>query len=185
MNRVTGQIEPEGWASLDAFDAVFPIPHPALNPNARMHWAKRSPYFFTARMIALNVARSAYTKAGLEPPGWGSVAVLVTVNWGKDREPETYWDTDNVGAAMKASLDGLTDAGILTDDRVVWDWRVTAFLVDGLSGVNIQVRPETPHHGWKIERLLGSQGTIKPVQPAPGIKRKPNPKYTYPKGTGR
>lgn len=97
----------------------FSYPPKELNPNARLHWAKkRTPakryryecFLLTRKAIAANGWRIDQLKALVEA---GQGVHLFLDIYPPDRRPR---DDDNIIAAFKAGRDGLADA-LNIDDR--------------------------------------------------------------------
>lgn len=118
-------------------DVSLPIPPAACHQNARVHWAARSRAAKQARQDAYRCALSALD--GRDPPR--IEAAVVHVQWfGKDRRCLKL-DPTNCQAALKASIDGLTDAGMWTDDRAV-KWGDITIGVDAKAPrVDIAIEP--------------------------------------------
>lgn len=118
---------------------TIPIPPAGNSPNARGHWRKKHRATAKARADAHACATSALNS---ERPNWESANVHV--RWyGKDRRCLKL-DTTNAEASLKASLDGLTDAGLWIDDRRV---RVVDLVID--------VDRENPRVELVCEQLQG------------------------------
>lgn len=83
-------------------------PHRLLSPNARpRHWSEKAAAVCAARFAAFNEARDYLN--GLEPPHWQRVTLTVDWPWSGD--------LDNALASLKPAIDGITDAGILVNDK--------------------------------------------------------------------
>ncbi|HVL23879.1 MAG TPA: RusA family crossover junction endodeoxyribonuclease [Thermomicrobiales bacterium] len=100
-----------------------PMDPPAiLLPNAKRnaHWARinqaTQEYRECAKYAALNARPRRWQ------PFAGPVALHIHIGWGRRRR---RIDLDAAGSGAKAALDGLVDAHILIDDRLVVDLRVT------------------------------------------------------------
>jgi hypothetical protein len=175
------------FALPDAYEAVFPIPARSLGPNgSKPHPARLNTARQEAKELARRVTVDAYNRGGMSPPLWDSVAAQITVNW--ENVPGTHpWDNDNLSAALKPYLDGIAAAGVLSDDRVVWDWRVTAFIVPAgnPSRLHFHIHPETPHHAWLIGTMLDAP-IVQITRTAPQDARTGHPgneaRWMYPKG---
>lgn len=99
---------------------TLPLPPKALSPNARVHWAAKARAVRGYRARAMVMAR----RAG-RPHGWGEATVRITW-YAKTR---THPDPDNALASLKAGIDGITEAGVLADDRAL-RYEPIAFAVD-------------------------------------------------------
>lgn len=108
---------------------TFPVPNSALNPNSRVHWAKKAAFAAMARASAYAVGVTARLAGAFGPPfPSASVRPRFTFKRGARR------DRDNLMARCKPVWDGLTDAGLWVDDSLVT-----------FEPVEIDVDPETPH----------------------------------------
>lgn len=93
------------------------IPDRCLSPNARVHWARRAKAKKAARYSAQWSAAEAMGRLWprQNAPKWEAATI----------EPRVYWpnrhkvDGDNMLASLKSAIDGLTDAGLLADDKGV------------------------------------------------------------------
>ena len=88
---------------------VLPWPDQRLSPNARTHWAVKSPVTKAARMLACYVTKG--TGARVEHDG--PIAMRVTF-CAPDRR---HRDRDNCIACCKAYMDGIADALGVNDRR--------------------------------------------------------------------
>lgn len=107
------------WISLD-----LPAPPEECRPNARVHWrvkaAAAKEYRYACKVLALNERNA---KSGFYPlPAPVSMSVTFLL---KDKRTR---DWDNLIAAFKPGLDGIVDAGIISDDSV-WVIRHPSFAV--------------------------------------------------------
>lgn len=90
------------------------IPARTLSPNARCHWAVKAKATKRARVEAWASAQVAMYEANVKG-GW------------KEATAEVHWyardvrrrDKDNCLASLKATFDGLVDAGLLHDDNAI------------------------------------------------------------------
>ena len=98
----------------DVLTVTVGIPARTLQPNARVHWAVRSKATKRARVESWAAAQVAMHEAG-EKGGW------------KDSTCQVHWyardnrrrDKDNCLSSLKATFDGLVDAGLLHDDSAL------------------------------------------------------------------
>lgn len=98
---------------------VLPLPATALMPNARAHYRPKAKATADARLLAAQTAVIAgYELFGnTAPPEFPLEEAVAAVTWKLGGRRSTPPDRDNALAACKAYFDGLTDAGLLTDDR--------------------------------------------------------------------
>lgn len=95
---------------------VLPLPPAALSPNARVHYHVRARAAAQTRADAAYAAMHALDQAGFRaPPRWKRARIVYV--WCV--KSGTYPDPDNAVARCKPVLDGLVDAGVLSDDRDV------------------------------------------------------------------
>jgi hypothetical protein len=117
---------------------TLPLPDPLLNPNRTisMHWAQKGRHAAKQRQDANLVARSSI--------GYGFVSFTKRVCLDiviRPRKGMKKLDDDNFWAAMKATRDGLADAGIVANDKqfvigsLTWAKERTAELVITLTEV--------------------------------------------------
>jgi crossover junction endodeoxyribonuclease RusA len=89
----------------------LPWPHPALSPNARVHWAPKNKISRMSRTLAWGTAKQAKHPT----PAWdGPIAISLLFLPGKGKRRE---DEDNRLASCKSYLDGLADALGVNDSR--------------------------------------------------------------------
>ena len=92
---------------------TLPLPPRALHPNARKHWRAKMKPKKDQRLEAYWSARAVISE---------QVGPLQVLNW-KLAEVQSTWylarrnDADNLIAWLKATNDGLADAGIVDNDR--------------------------------------------------------------------
>lgn len=107
---------------MNSITITLPIPPTCLNPNTASHWAKKSKAKAEQRAAAFNYATCQFRGPG---PKW--TRARVTLRWFAKDDHRTP-DIDNAIASVKGALDGMTDAGILDNDRSIEGidvWRVT------------------------------------------------------------
>lgn len=90
---------------------IVPVPENGLWPNARVHWARKARLVKQSRGLAFLVAREAAKNAGWVNPISRPTLQTTFMLPGRRRDP------DNCIAALKSVLDGITDAGVWSDDR--------------------------------------------------------------------
>lgn len=109
-------------------------------PNERRHWAAKADDNRTWRGAAYLTALQAIRESGHPEdfPLRSAVVELVVIR------PDNHWpDDDNAIAACKPTFDGLTDAHVWRDDRVIRG--------------GIAVRHETGPKGLRVEIVMGSR----------------------------
>jgi len=116
-----------------------PIPHRALNPNGRSHWRAKSSLTSIERQTARLTAMSWLNERMLDPPRWAAATIQCTFYFATKRRR----DKDNAEASLKATRDGLADAGIVANDAAFTSLPPT-LLVDKLRPrVVIEIREGT------------------------------------------
>jgi crossover junction endodeoxyribonuclease RusA len=95
---------------VNSITITIPIPHRALSPNARTHWATKAKKVKAARGVAWWYAK---VDADWTPTHWTNA--ISTVVW--YAKTATHPDPDNALAMLKPYFDGLADAGVLANDR--------------------------------------------------------------------
>lgn len=94
---------------------TLPLPHKHLSPNARVHWGRKSDAAKSARRAAKYTAMAMLADLRMDAPRMTSARVEYRFYF----KTRARHDADNAIASMKASLDGLTDAGLWVDDSRV------------------------------------------------------------------
>lgn len=95
---------------IDTFTITIPWPGKYNNPNSRPpHWAVKASHVSQARRDSF-LACAAHPK---RPIGWTRARVNVTA-YHKTRR---FKDPQNIIAALKASIDGIEDAGVIENDN--------------------------------------------------------------------
>lgn len=111
--RMAGIYRPQGKGKLrDSIEITLPIPPRATHPNARAHWAVKMKAAKKQRRDAGLAARAALGLA--RPPLWQRATIQATLYNASTRAKAQ--DADNLTAWLKASQDGLQDAGIVLND---------------------------------------------------------------------
>ena len=95
---------------MNSITITIPIPHRALSPNARTHWATKAKKVKAARGVAWWYAK---VDADWTPTHWPNA--ISTVVW--YAKTATHPDPDNALAMLKPYFDGMADAGVLANDR--------------------------------------------------------------------
>ena len=113
---------------------TLPLPPPALSPNGRHHWAVKARATKEARLMAEMQARRlpAYQRRA-----WAAAEIQTTVYLPNARKA----DRDNLLASCKAYFDGLTDAGVLADDRDVVHLPLQRRMCKERPRVELVIRP--------------------------------------------
>lgn len=96
---------------------TMPLPSRTLSPNGRSHWIPKSQAVAKYRQLA---AAEAWVALRLEASlrqicPWQAASIEIRYFAKTRRWP----DRDNIIATMKSAIDGLTDGGLLADDRDV------------------------------------------------------------------
>ena len=103
----------------DKFEFILPWPYKSLNPNARVHYAKRAQkaeiYRYTCRLLALEtIQKGGYELQPLRDLVESGQQIHVFLDfYPPNRRPR---DDDNIIAAFKSGRDGLADA-LQIDDQ--------------------------------------------------------------------
>jgi crossover junction endodeoxyribonuclease RusA len=101
---------------MDAITIILPLPSRTTHPNARGHWAVKARATKQQRQDAYYAALAALDCR--EPPRWKHATIHAAFYKPNGR---VLGDADNCVAWLKASADGIADAGILDNDRgLVW-----------------------------------------------------------------
>lgn len=121
----------------------LPLPQPELFPNSKKHWRIKARAVRTHRWAAMVAARQAL--GNNSPPRWerGSYSAVFSVR--HDRH-----DPDGLMSSLKSYIDGLQDAGVITNDRHFFPERPVREVVKTLPYqgphrlglVAITIRPE-------------------------------------------
>jgi hypothetical protein len=95
----------------DCITIELPLPPKQMRPNARCHWRAKLKPKAQQRQEAYLCAKAACAN----PPRWELAEVEATFYVAR------RWDSDNCIGSMKASADGLEDAGIVVNDSgFIW-----------------------------------------------------------------
>lgn len=100
---------------LPSLEITIPLPPRETHPNARCHWAVKARAVKQQREDAFLAAKAALGEAGIGPPRWPAASIQATFYKAGSRAKPS--DMDGRISALKATCDGLTDAGVLSDDR--------------------------------------------------------------------
>ena len=90
---------------------TVPLPSFKVSPNARTHFRVRANLIYDQRQEAREAAMVAAYDCDLKEPI--TDAIVQIVRWNKTVR---LTDPDNLIAQLKASFDGITDAGVWIDD---------------------------------------------------------------------
>lgn len=100
---------------MDRIEITIPLPPKEVSPNARVHWATKARAVKRQRNDA---AMAAMVLSSIRRPKWQAATIQATFYRPRGR---VLIDQDNAIASLKASIDGLADAGIFANDRgVTW-----------------------------------------------------------------
>ncbi len=124
---------------------TLPWPPAILSPNARPHWARLA----KAKKSYRRACWAAVLEQKVAAPKWSRMDVrLVFIAPDKRKR-----DRDNLGASMKAGLDGVADAWQLDDSRFA---RVSAEIAETLTpakgAAHVLVMVTEHYRPWLIER---------------------------------
>lgn len=98
----------------DVLTVMVSLPARVVSPNSRVHWAVRAKAVKKQRIEAWASAQVAMGEAG-ENGAWREATCQV--HWyARDARRR---DKDNALASLKATFDGLVDAGLLHDDSAL------------------------------------------------------------------
>lgn len=95
---------------------TVPLPPKACDPNARFHWAAKAKGVKACRLRACLLAAEALKG---KRPAWAKASVQVQAFFPTARFP----DPDNLIARLKATFDGIADAGVVANDKGLWPER--------------------------------------------------------------
>lgn len=113
------------------------LPPASVRPNNRLHWRRKAKAVAEVRALGFAQGKAWIENGGetLTPP------YELTVRFTYARRV----DIDNLHAGMKGWLDGLEDAGVLTDDGEIGDVRLTSRkgANDGMAVTIREFRDET------------------------------------------
>jgi crossover junction endodeoxyribonuclease RusA len=138
MNRESTRVNPNPEVFSTPGTAVnidLPLPPKETNPNARSHWRPKAAATKRQRSAAAVLARQATQFACYGFP-WKAATVQATFYRGR------RIDADNALASLKASFDGLADAGIIANDSGLTHLpvvQVTGKATGGRRGVELRI----------------------------------------------
>ena len=89
---------------------TLPIPNNGLSPNARLHWAAKAKLTKNARLASYYIAKVVLNG---ELPKWTSARTTITYY----KKTAAHMDADGALSRLKAALDGIADAGIVSNDK--------------------------------------------------------------------
>lgn len=121
---------------MTSFSITVPLPNRGVLPNARRHWAAKSKLTKAQRRAA--ALSCLQLLAGSKPPAWRKARAQVIAYFPTTRHP----DPDNFMAGLKASFDGIADAGVIVNDRDLWPERPQFFKDKENPRVQITIIPE-------------------------------------------
>ena len=96
---------------MNTLTLTLPMPDPKLWANRNTHWRAKGPIAKSHRQNACWVTLAQMGVLGISPV-WPA-ATISFVFWFKDKRKR---DVLNAAQAMKASIDGIVDAGLIPDD---------------------------------------------------------------------
>lgn len=123
------------------FEVLLPLPPREVSPNGRHHWAVK------ARATKLARREAWYWFRNAMPKHWFPVPITLDVVYRCPRQARGYKpkDVQNAIGALKASIDGMVDAGVVPDDSAEWvSWGSCRIERAGQSGVSITVKRNGP-----------------------------------------
>jgi crossover junction endodeoxyribonuclease RusA len=105
-----------GGGTVSPIIIVLSIPDKALSPNGRAHYMVKARAVKKARDTARWVAWETWQRVAPrhDAPRWTRARIDVAAYW-KDRR--SIRDDDNLWGSLKASRDGIADAGLVENDR--------------------------------------------------------------------
>lgn len=90
---------------------TIPLPPKQMRPNSRTHWRAKMGPKAQQRQEAYLSAKAAIGR--LSPPRWSAASIEAEFYLGRRGKQN---DRDNLIAWLKATADGLEDAGVVADD---------------------------------------------------------------------
>lgn len=118
-----------------AVNIDLPLPPKEVHPNARCHWRPKAAATKRQRSAAAILARQATQFACYGFP-WKAATVQATFYLPRSR------DRDGLNSWLKASLDGLQDAGVIANDSGLTPLppvQVTGKAARGRRGVELRI----------------------------------------------
>ena len=98
----------------DVLTVVVGVPSRTLSVNSRCHWGVKARATKRARVEAWAATQVAMYEAN-EKGGWKEATAEVHIYYRQNRKR----DKDNCLASLKATFDGIVDAGLLKDDNAI------------------------------------------------------------------
>ena len=126
----------------DTLTVTVGIPSRILNPNSRQHWSIVMKAKKRARVEAWAAAQVAMHEAG-EKGGWKEATCAV--HWYARTNRKR--DADNCLASLKATFDGLVDAGLLQDDSDLTHLPMRMFTDARNPRVELQLKRQEQSNG--------------------------------------
>lgn len=123
-------------STTEAITVTLPLPPKELDPNGRHHWR--------AKMAPKRRYRCGAMFAALKQGGFTQPLQRARVRIRYYHKTKTFKDPDNIIACLKTAIDGLTDAGVFTDDRDLTYLPVERFKDKANPRVEIEITP-LPH----------------------------------------
>lgn len=91
---------------------IVEIPPAKLSQNARVHWHERARLTRIAKADGYAMTIVAMDEVGLIQPRWSKARMHTTFYWASNRRR----DVDNANSRLKATIDGIVQAGLIADD---------------------------------------------------------------------
>lgn len=101
---------------MNTITIIVAVPTRTLCANGRVHWGTLSAAKKQARNSAKIHAIEAVMAVSDDAPNWKKATVSVKAFF---RDKRSKWDRDNFIGSLKATLDGIADAGVIENDRGV------------------------------------------------------------------
>ena len=130
--------------AMNSLTITVPIPDKALHPNSRVHWAQKAKATKLSRDRGHAAAVIGMVDVGMNGPRgpkWPAASVRATF-YVKDKRGMSA-DIDGRISSLKATMDGIADAGVVVNDRVL-TWRAVEHRIDKANPrVELTITPLT------------------------------------------
>lgn len=102
---------------MNVLTVCIPLPDRAVSQNSRSHYMVKA----NATKLQRGIARIQCVKAlkGSAPPRWEKASVQIHAYF----KTKTHPDPANFIGSLKATFDGLEDAGVVANDKNLWPER--------------------------------------------------------------
>ncbi len=100
---------------MNSVTLMFTLPDPILNPNKKVHWAKKSRAARKKKQAVRWDTIRQLREQGL-PDNLRWKHVTATIKWFRNPKGPPL-DRDNAQAMLKSTWDGMEEAGLLLNDR--------------------------------------------------------------------